>query len=289
MVHELQLRINAVAAWFMAQGNPVLACMYFVMISGTEHGVIALESFIRRWATHFENFGSVLARYMGRQHRMPLEIARECVTVLLAGYQEVVQVQAGGMCREEVRQKYFRSIGDAVNRSPFLRQKMKEYDITPGTLLRTLQHAAPGLRKRHLNPRRALSPANMASRVEVCRKLLGMGERELLRQLSRMFWIDSKTFYIEPEGLAVWAPADANMAVVDQRMPHSLRERKKIVYYAVVNALLGPVYIEYMTGTTGHEQDVMRPPWLQGEIPVYHEYQVSLARALLYCPHSHSP
>lgn len=289
MVHPLQHRIHAVMAWFAAQGNIWVACMYFVMLSGTDHGIVALNDFIRRWAQDFIDRGSVLANYQGRKHRMPLEVARECVTVLLAGYQEVVQIDEGGMCREEVRQKYFRSIGDAVRRSQFLREKMEKYHITPATLLRNLQHAAPGLRKRHLNPRRTLTPANMAVRVEVCRRLLGMGEKELLRQLSRMFWIDSKTFYIEPDSLAVWAPADANMTVVDKRMPHSLKERKKVVYYAVVNALLGPVYIEYMTGTTGHEQDVMRPPWLPEGIPVYREYQVSHAQALLHCPHPHSP
>ncbi len=110
----------------MAQGNPYLVCLYFTLLSGTEHGNVAVEPFIRRWADNLIKRGSVFADCDGRTHGMPLEVARECVTVLLAGYQEVVQVDEGGMCREEVRQKYFRSIGDAVLRSPFLKQKMEE-------------------------------------------------------------------------------------------------------------------------------------------------------------------
>ena len=206
---------------------------------------------------------------------MPLHEAKECVAVLLAGYKEVVQVENGEMVREEERQKYFRSIPDALARSYFLREKMEKYNITPGTFLRNLQHAAPGLRKRHFNPRRTLTPPVMAARVALCSKLLAMRGDELTRFLSRVFWIDSKTFYIEPTSIAVYAPADANMTVVDERMPHSKRELKKIVYYAVVNALLGPVYIEYMTGTTGHQQDVMRPPWAPEGIAIYKEYQFS--------------
>lgn len=109
----------------------------------------------------------------------------------------------------------------------------------------------------------------------MCSRLLGIGPREALeRYLARIFWIDSKTFYIEPTGMYVWAPATADMTVVDERMPKSKKEIKKIVYYAVVNAVVGPVYIEYVTGTTGHPQDMMYPPWAPAGFCVYEPYQV---------------
>ena len=114
----------------------------------------------------------------------------------------------------------------------------------------------------------------MLARVELCTKLLQMEKKALYRYLARMFWIDSKTFYIEPGARMVWAPEGADMTVVDERMPRTRKHVKKIVYYAVVNALAGPVYIEYMTGTTGHDQDVMRPPWSTKGIPVSKDYKV---------------
>ena len=278
MVHAIHLRILAVICYYMAGGSVPLACVYFAAWAGADHGIVALADFIMRWVTNFCERGSVEANYHGRKPRMPPEVAKQCVVVLLAGYQQVVEVEERGMVREEVRQKYFRSVHDAVTRSPFLREQIEKYNITEATLLRNLQHVAPGLHKRHLNPRRTLKPQVMQARVALCQRLLQMSEKELERYLARIFWIDSKVFYIEPDSMSVWAPLDADMTVVDHRMPHSNKAQKRIHYYAAVNAVLGPVYIEFVTGTTGHEQDVMRPPWCMDPegIKVYHEYQVGL-------------
>lgn len=249
---------------------------YTVLLStGAQCTVVALRDFILRCVRTFLETGSAHTRYRGRRPTLSEDLARACALALCSGYIVLERQEAGAKRRFVERQKYFRSVAEAVRMSPLLKSVCEEYGIVPCTLLRNLQRWCPGLRKRHLHPRKALSQQNMDERVEFCEKLMGKPRPALMKYLSRVFWIDSKTFYIEPEGRMVWAPADANMTVVDERMPKSRREEKKIHYYAVVNALLGPVYIEYCTGTTGHAQDVMRPAWAPQGIQVNQAYQVS--------------
>eukprot|EP00960_Hanusia_phi_P021660 641881-Hanusia_phi.AAC.2 len=82
-----------------------------------------------------------------------------------------------------------------------------------------------------------------------------MSREKMLHYLSRCFFIDSKTFYICPSSMWVYAPPGVDMTVVDERLPNSRFATKKIVYYAVVNPILGPVYIELVTGTAEHDKD----------------------------------
>ena len=210
MVHSLAHRIAAVIAYYVCRQDIGAAVALFLAWYGGD--VVANpHAFIHYWTRKFELSGSVQANYRGRQRRMPDDVAKDCVIALLAGY-FVTRIINGQPV--EV-QKYFRSVHDAVERNSWLKEQMDKYGITEGTLLRTLQHVAPGLRKRHLHPRKALSPENMAERAALCRSLLDKGDRALYKYLARTCWVDSKTFYIEPSGQMVWAPPGADMTVVD--------------------------------------------------------------------------
>lgn len=282
--------------FYLARMSMPAAVYLFTVLMGQEHGVSCVREFIERTVDGFLKTGSAHANYKGREPKLPDDVARQCVIELLSGYWVIrrgEEAVPGGRQRVEPVQRYYTSIADAARRSSLIRSVLEEYEITQGTLLRALQRVAPGLRKRHLNPKKCLSRMNRDERVEFCEKLLQMRRPSLMRFLARCFWIDAKTFYIEPSGRMVYAPEDANLTVEDARMPTTRREVKKVHYYAVVNALLGPVYIEYCTGTTAHEGDVMRPSWAPEGIPVYKAYQVGTV-CVTYChmslcasPHLH--
>lgn len=224
------------------------------------HTVQDVKAYAERWVAHFNTYGHVRddpEHRRGRRPNMPDDVAREIVGILLGGYEEKCPqvVGHGDDKRTELvtKQKWFRSIHDAVARNAFIKEALSKYNITQHTLLLRLQHVAPGLKRRHLHPRRGLSRQHRDARIEQCQKWLNMGGEKLLQYLSRVFWIDAKSFYILPKSQWVYAPHDAEMTVEDERMPDG--EGEKIVYYCVVNAILGPVYIEYVTGTSEHHKD----------------------------------
>lgn len=227
-----------------------------------EHDVVEVWDFLERWGTHFREHGNVDERGHVGQHTIPPDVADRCIDILLSGWTEWEWDDEHAMQHE--RRHYFRSVHDAVVHSPYLAKVLKEYDVTECTLLRTLQHRAPGLRRRHLHYRRFLSDANRWERVQLCSDMLDKGKK-LEKYLNRVFWIDSKTIYVVPSDHFVYAPPGIDLTVVDRRLPQSRQEIKKIVYYCVVNAALGPVYIEFMTGSTEHETD-----------PHYKQYRVSI-------------
>ena len=130
-----------------------------------------------------------------------------------------------------------------------------------------------------MTPHSALSPQVAAAmqlttwemewRREFASRLLGlsgvniMPELDaLLHKLYRVCFIDAKTFYVDPTTLRVWAPRPTDPAAADPPVGNSI----KIVYYAVVNPIIGPVYFEYVTGTSEHHED-----------PYYQQYLVRYA------------
>lgn len=277
--HPLRWRISAVTAYLM--------CHHLMESAGLQAFWDAFEEqfndlepnqgvqrsykkkFAQRWLMCFFKTGAVFEdpeQHRGRPRKVPDEVAREMVAQLLAGYWQdvVVPCEKGNKSVVERHQRWYRSIHDAYARCEYIREQYDKYGLTDCTLLRSLQYVAPGLRRRHLHPKKALSAVTCNARVELCKRLLSMGSEHLRHYLSRVLWIDSKVFYILPRSCWVYAPASADMTATDPRLPRNRYNIKKIVYYAVVNALLGAVYIERVTGTTDRRED-----------PTYKEYKVS--------------
>ena len=232
-----------------------------------------VHEFIALWGRQFQACGSVADRpHIGRPGALPDETALRMVAELLAGYPKDVLIESGppgrGVRHYERRQYYYRSIAEARTLNVFIRETMSAYGITDSALLRTLRRVCPGLKRRHLHPKRALTAENVAARVALCERLLSM-EGAMLHYLCRVCWIDSKTIYICPKEVWVYAPPDADMTAVDPRLPPRASAMKKVNYYCAVNAVLGPVWMEFVTGTTAHEED-----------PGYKLYMVSAGAGL---------
>ena len=216
-----------------------------------------LPGFMHYWDTMFTERGTVHdQRPPGQPSCIDDDTANNCVSQLLAGYK---------MGR---RQCYYRSIADAVKRCAYIREVKEHHGITECTLLRRLKKACPGLTRRVLRYVRKLKSPVKAARVRYCQALLALPKQERQRLLNRVIWIDSKKMYVGPKDMHVYAPPHAQLLVEDERMPASSYDLKKINYYAAVNAVIGPVYFQYCTGTTKYK-----------ELLGFRSYKVSVAAA----------
>jgi len=106
----------------------------------------------------------------------------------------------------------------------------------------------------------SLSVKDMREREAFAYKLFRMrgapvgsgGCLDLLQHyLYRCVWIDSKVFYVCPSTQQLWTQTDPSMTAAEAEGLKMV----KLVYYIAVNAILGPVYIELVTGTSEHEAD----------------------------------
>jgi hypothetical protein len=69
-----------------------------------------------------------------------------------------------------------------------------------------------------------------------------------LDQLACYFWIDEKTLYVHNHTYRCYAPDDQKPCIMEAPLGPSKARRLK--YIACVNALIGPVYIAFLSGTS---------------------------------------
>lgn len=246
------VRRMAVEAWVAAgkpaEGNMAEAVRRFREMLPPKDQPKNCSEFVRTWVRSWQQRSTVRSPSPPpRKSLIDDDTARQCVKQLLAGYWKNRQ------------HKRYRSIRDAVERNSYLREVLHTRQAVPGhdlslcTLWRRMKAVDPSLTRRMLRFTRKLSPATKRERVQYCQHLLAMQAAHRRQYLARVVWIDSKKLYIVPEGRLVYAPKDADLTVEDKRMPQSSSQVKKIVYYAAVNAAIGPVYWKQVTGTTRYK------------------------------------
>lgn len=204
------------------------------------------SEFVATWVRNWQEHSSVRSPSPApRESAISDDVAKECVQKLKAGY----------MCKGQ--RKYYRSLREAVKFNPFIKSVMESYktpdtgkNLTTCTLWRHLKRVDPTLTRRTLCFAFKLTASHKTARVAYCQRLLAMSPTLRNQYLARVVWIDSKKLFVVPEGRLVYAPAGANMLVQDQRIPDSFSKLKRIVYYAAVNASIGPVFWSPVTGTT---------------------------------------
>lgn len=245
--HPVSHRVAAVKAYYWACGcMPLATLILAILTNGTFIG--NPYSFIPYWVDTFEQRGSVLDQPPpGRQSPVEQGLAFEVCYLIQAGY-----------VNETGQQCYFRSIRHAVQHRPRLQEILGNKRITQQGMLRRVKRACPELARRTLRFVRVLTPRTKRARAQYAAWMLsmlkmtpqGLDASELQSYLARFVWIDSKTLYVAPADRLVYAPPGADLYVEDARMPCSKSQVKKINYYVVVNAVLGPIYFKVVTGTT---------------------------------------
>ena len=246
-------RIRAVEAFNWERGNVAAAVQTLRLWEpemAEQHTYDQLHSMLPYWAHSFHERGTVMdLAPPGPKPDMPNETAQRCLNLLLDGY------------KTGRGQRYYRSIRQALRKNKELAGLTHQYykpDHAHRTLLRRLKHLDPTLHRHTLRYIRRLSDDTKTTRLNYCTALLAKGTLALPKYLARMVWIDAKLMYICPKDHEVYAPAGATKAggllVYDARLPRSVYDVKKIMYYAAVNQVLGACHFKICTGTTTYKQ-----------------------------------
>lgn len=229
-----QLRHDAVVCWYR-NGEDIAAAVAALKSWHPEVKGINFARFIRDWVKAFKTKYSVATPVSpGRPSSVPPEEAKRAVEILWAGYVA------------EGKHLHYRSIKQAVGQNKDLKAITTKYKIEPETLLRQMVKVEPACRRRRQVIKRLLSVENRRERREACKKLLLWP----IEQLRRTFWIDAATIYVVPKAQRVYAPPDAHLVLTDDRLPSHSTQLKKLKFYICINAIVGPVALKFVTGTS---------------------------------------
>ena len=239
----------AVKAFYWARGYLPLAVLLLPTFA-PDARIGNPYHFIPYWVNNFETRHSVHDKKpRGRQSSIGEPLVRECMTLLEAGYRN-----------DTGEHRFYRSIRHACLVCPRLAEILSQKHVKRQQLLRRMKAVCPELCRRTLRFIRWLGPAAKAERLAYCARHMVRADVTLEAHLARYMWIDSKIVYVVPKGCLVYAPSNADLYIEDARLPNSASQIKKIHYYVVVNAVIGPVYFKLVTGTTGIRECLSRYP-----------------------------
>lgn len=193
------------------------------------------SEFIHYWWKALQERGSLLDVQHGRTSIIPPEEAERAAHLFWGGYMA------------EGQHVYATSIKDGLDNIPDLEALRQRWGVTPSTLLRAMKEAEPHLKKRHEERRIQYTPEEKRARLHRAIEL----RRGARSRLQKIFWIDESHVYIVPKGYTVYAPPEASLVIEDERLVRDFRKVVKLRFYCVVNAVKGPVYMRFTTGTTG--------------------------------------
>jgi hypothetical protein len=233
------LRQEAYNCWVVAHKDLAAATRLFVFgdpKSRRKNAARFVERAVRMATTHY----SFKQPYAGGQLRkVPGPVAEQAVQTMWEGYVA------------EGEQRYWTSIRAAVGASPALGAICCEYRCSPDTLLRAMREVEPACRSRLERVVRLLTAENKRDRKAAASLLL----KKDLPYLRRIFWLDAATIYILPEGRRVYAPPHVAFVVSDARLNGHSKALRKLKFYILVNAVGGPVDLQFVTGTTSLESE----------------------------------
>jgi len=230
----LELRQAAVEC-FILSGKQISPAVALFNSMYPNHGKSTPSRFINEaWALYTSTFSLHTQHNQGRPRAVSDEEAAAAVQILWDGY------QADGVLR------YYTSIEAACEHSKPLAAMVKEHKCTPRTLLSAMQRVEPKCRSQVQVVKRPHSEENRRQRQRACEQL---GDWSISR-LQRTCWIDAATIWVVPKDMKVFAPPGALLVTTDPRHPTHSSKVCKMRFYICVNALVGPVALRFITGTT---------------------------------------
>lgn len=245
--YPLSTRLAAVKAWWWARCNVRAAVAKFKELVPRRAlrppDGVAVQRFIRRWATRFDSHGSVAKKKPpGRRPALTVDEARRALFLLAAGY-----YRGRGHF-------HYRSIQAAIAHSAEIRELASRYKAASRrrSFYRRLKANAPALHRRLLRYVRKLTPKTKQARLAYCWRMRMMKPGALQRYLARVVWVDSKLEYVGPRDHLVYATAGECLRQPDPRVPTGHADIHKINYYAAVCRAFGVCLIKICTGTTDY-------------------------------------
>jgi hypothetical protein len=246
-----QMRSAAVSVLAAARGNMANAMQMLRDMASTRHWPWPRNpsQFILNAKRSFEERGSVLPFKHGRRSRMPEAAEIEIINLVHGGYEHMQYISG-----QPVHVKsYYRSFTEACSTNGRIAQLMTQYGFRSASALkRHLDAKHPGALHLHsADIKQVHTPQQRAQRVTLCDLAL----QHLNAQpnlIKRVCYMDGFHVKVKPATRFAYycSPEDTlGVNLVIEMPAHLLRGEIKIHMFAVVNPFLGPVYMEYVSGT----------------------------------------
>jgi hypothetical protein len=232
---DLELRREASRCYDMCQQDYGLACVLFRK-RNPDHDQSNVSEYIHTWVYAVDKRYTLhTPKSPGRKEKITEPQVKRAIRLLWEGY------TVNGL------QRYYSSIRDAATQCAGIRKILDDTGITKEHLLQRMKALDSRVRKTMQRIKRVLTDANKKQRCDDSRALLQWA----VERLYQVFWVDAATIQIIPKDHMVYAPPGAPNVVEDPRLPSHSRKVPKLKFYICINAILGPVALEFVTGTTG--------------------------------------
>lgn len=269
---HLQARLAAVEAYFSSSGDMGRAVTAFASwnASHPQHQIVDVRNFIKRSVdklrTHFTLCDLTGG---GRPYKLPHDAAMRAVRIIAEGYMQEYCVIDGGVALYYYEHKRFTSLAEAIMHSAPLRALMQEHEVSHDYLLSRLHDVEPYLVYGPLPMKMVLTPQQMHDRQQYCIRML-----QRLRAdpwlLHKIFWVDECRIWFSKDlfgRLKVWYDRRSLEGHPPESVPDfSHQHARRIDLLLVVNAMVGCVHVEFLTGTTNIEVDGRYTPGMRQQM-----------------------
>lgn len=225
-----------------------------------------------------------------RNLKVPDADVLRCAAAFKEGYTRETTIDADGEVAG-VRHYFYTSMAQACEECETLRSVMRKHDCSAHYLLKRMKQLDKNLRRVRLDYKIRLTDKQIADRLAAATKMLSHHNQDH-EYLQHVCWVDEWHMWCTARdaNLKVWA--DAHDARVHEVLPTpQLKSTEKpicIRCVAVVNAILGPIHMEFTTGTTDLQRELLKDvkdPYMVG---TYHMLFCILGITLAATPSSAS-
>lgn len=270
---HLDARVCAVRCYYQALGDMPAAMQAFEEEWNEEnqkHTISDTRSFIqlsvKKLETHYDlhNRGG-----QGRHPQLSDQDAFECANIVAEGYPQHNVVVVDGAARGYEEYKQFTSLSEALLMSQPLRARTTAKGMKAEYVMGRLHDVAPFLTYGVLPMKLPLSATLMEARLAYCKEMLRRLESDP-GFLERVFWFDECRIWFNKElagKLRVWYDRRKLAGQPPEENPmFNLHGAKRIDFVLILNAKLGFVYVEFLTGTTDIDTDGRHNPGMRAHI-----------------------
>lgn len=260
---SVKARILAVICWILSgQSLPGALKHWKGLYKPAIHGpVSAVRALITYWGPRFMETGSIENKPRAKNPRKVSDaVAKKCAETIKQGYYQMRQ-RPGPQADVVQVHLYWTSIKAACAESPYLRNVCQTHGVSPAGLLKRMRQVDPKLKWKRLTYKNDLTDAQKQRRQEVAGVLL-RNVSTCPHYLKRIFFIDECSIWLTASNVNVHVYADAhdkNVSAVMHIPGLTAGAKIKVKVFAVVNALMGPFFIDFTTGTTGLRRRHIHP------------------------------
>jgi hypothetical protein len=207
-----------------------------------QHGIKRLDEFFKNLIEKLIERGNVADRARAGP---PLKLDEGKV-------EECIKLFKQGAVTEDGSWYGYTSIEHAVTECQGIREIVSKSGVALETLWRRMKATQVRLHGRSFNKitihvRPPLTDEVKAERLRIAAEWAEYQQDDL----ERFFWIDEKQLYVHNTCYKCYADDDARSRIVESHQV--LGKKKKLKYIACVNAIVGPVYMGFLSGTSDYE------------------------------------